>query len=50
MKKKFGVILTLACIGVACLAAGCSKETELEKYQRKGYTVMVTYDANGGSL
>lgn len=50
MKKKFGVILTLSCIGVACFAAGCSKQTELEKYQSKGYTVMVTYDANGGSF
>ena len=50
MKKKLGVILSLACIGATCLVAGCSKQTELEKYQAKGYTVMVTYDANGGSF
>ena len=50
MKKKFGVILTLACIGAACFAAGCSQQTKLEKYQKKGYTIMVTYDANGGSF
>lgn len=50
MKKKFGIILALASVGLACLAAGCSTDTELEKYQKKGYTVMVTYDANGGSF
>ena len=50
MKKKFGAIIALACVGLACITAGCSAETELEKYQKAGYTVMVTYDANGGSF
>ena len=50
MKKKFGAIIALACVGLACITAGCSTETELEKYQKEGYTVMVTYDANGGSF
>ena len=50
MKKKLGAILSLVCIGATCLVAGCSQQTELEKYQAQGYTVMVTYDANGGSF
>lgn len=50
MKKKLGAILSLVCIGATCLVAGCSKQTELEKYQAQGYTVMVTYDSNGGSF
>ncbi len=50
MKKKFGIILALACIGITCFAAGCANETEMERYQREGYTVMVTYDANGGAF
>lgn len=47
MKKKITAILALGCIGLACVGAGCSM-SELEKYQEQGYTVMVTYDANGG--
>ncbi len=50
MKKKFGVILTLACLGATCLFAGCKHLTKLEEYQKQGYTIMVTYDANGGSF
>lgn len=50
MKKKYGVILTLACLGATCLIAGCTHMTKLEEYQKQGYTIMVTYDANGGSF
>lgn len=51
MKKKFGVISVLACLGLSCLvAAGCGASNELEQYQKEGYTISVTYDANGGAF
>lgn len=48
MRKKFRAILALSILGSACLIAGCSTDDELEQYQQQGYTVQVTYDANGG--
>ena len=48
MKKKFGLISVLACLGIVCLAAGCRADNELEEYQQKGYNISVTYDPNGG--
>jgi len=50
MKKKFGLISALACLGITCFAAGCTAGNELEQYQEKGYNISVTYDANGGSF
>lgn len=50
MKKRLKTILALLILGVACFIAGCSSETKLEKYQKQGYTIMVTYDGNGGSF
>ena len=48
MKKKFGLISVLACLGFACVAAGCGADSELEEYQNNGYNISVTYDPNGG--
>lgn len=49
MRKKSTVILSLAAIGLACIGlASCSEPSELDKLKEKGYTVFVTYDANGG--
>ena len=50
MRKKFGAILALSILGSACIIAGCSAKDELDAYKEKGYTVKVTYDANGGSF
>ena len=52
MKKKFKAILSLAAVSAVCLlGAACNKEkTLIEDYQDKGYKVLVTYDANGGSF
>lgn len=48
MKKKFGLISMLACLGLACVAVGCGANNELEAYQKDGYNISVTYDPNGG--
>ena len=48
MKKKFGLIFALACLGALCFGAGCSASNKVEEYQQKGYNISVTYDPNGG--
>lgn len=51
MKKKFKLILILGCVLLACLgASACASETEIEKYQKQGYKITVTYNANGGKM
>ena len=50
MKKKSKIILTLGCLSAACLIGGCSASTLVDDYKKKGYTVSVTYDANGGKF
>jgi hypothetical protein len=50
MKKKIGAVLALTCLGAACVLAGCGAKNKLDRYKQQGYTVMVTYDANGGSF
>ena len=49
MKKKFRLILALSCLFALCAGgAACAEPTIVEEYEGKGYTVSVTYDANGG--
>ena len=51
MKKKFRTILSLACLSVACtVAAACEAKTQLDVYRENGYTISVTYNANGGQF
>ena len=51
MKKKLTLVLSLASVACLCLGLGaCRKKTDVEKYQDQGYTISVTYDANGGSF
>lgn len=50
MKKKFKWILSLACLSALCFGtAACGQGSQLEQYQQDGYTISVTYDANGGT-
>ena len=50
MKKKIKWILSLACASMLCFsAAACWQGDQLEEYQKEGYTISVTYDANGGT-
>lgn len=49
MKKRFKLILGLFALATASLVlAGCTSKTALDEYRKKGYTVSVTYDSNGG--
>ena len=49
--KKHVFIVTLILTAVLCLTlAGCSEQTEYDKYKAQGYTVSVTYDGNGGAF
>ena len=49
MKKKFRLILALSCLFALCAGgAACAEPTIVEEYEAQGYTVSVTYDANGG--
>jgi len=50
MKKKFKLILALAAASLLCVGAACASETKVEENEKNGYTVSVTYDANGGSF
>ena len=50
MKKKFKCILALGCLALACIGAACASETKIEEYEKKGYKIFVTYDANGGKF
>ena len=50
MKKKLTCALFLGALMFACLGAGCGKLSEVEENQKKGYTISVSYDANGGSF
>lgn len=49
MFKKLKIILGIIAVGTLCAGlAACSRETELEKYQKQGYDITVTYDLCGG--
>lgn len=51
MKRKFKVILSLGFAALFCAGfAACAKETEVEKIEKQGYDVSVTYDPNGGKV
>lgn len=51
MKKKTKIILGLVGACALCLGlSACREETELDKYEKQGYTISVTYDANGGTF
>ncbi|MBQ7408192.1 MAG: hypothetical protein IJW13_02820 [Clostridia bacterium] len=51
MKRKISLILCVACLVASCLGlVACAQTNTLEEYQKQGYTVMVTYHANGGSF
>ena len=50
MKKKFKLILALLSTSLMCVGAACASETKVEENEKNGYTVSVTYDANGGSF
>ena len=50
MKKRIKWILSLACLSTLCFgAAACGRGTQIEQYQKEGYTISVTYNANGGT-
>ena len=46
MKKKFKLMLVLACAAAACTATACGKanRTKMDDYEEKGYKIFVTYD------
>ena len=50
MNKKIKLITCLALLVIMCLSlAGCgSQKTKFDEYYEKGYTVKVSYHANGG--
>lgn len=48
--KKLTCTLLLGGLAFACTFAGCSELTTVEKYEKEGYVVSVTYDGNGGSF
>lgn len=51
MKKKIQLLLSLGCLSLICFgASACSSSTLPEKYEKKGYVISVTYDANGGDF
>ena len=51
MKRKTKIILTLSCAALSCLVLGaCKKETELDRLDKEGNKISVTYDANGGKF
>lgn len=51
MFKKIKVILGIAALTALCAGlAACAKENELDKYQKQGYDVTITYDLSGGKL
>ncbi|MBQ9728254.1 MAG: hypothetical protein IJV85_01520 [Clostridia bacterium] len=50
MKKKFKIVLALGCLSLLCFGAGCAKNTMIDDYKQKGYTISVTYNPNGGSF
>ena len=50
MKKKLTCALFLGALMFACLGAGCRDLSKVEENQKNGYTISVSYDANGGSF
>lgn len=49
MKKKLTLILSVACALFCCLGfTACKKDTKIEGLEKRGYTISVSYDANGG--
>ncbi len=50
MKKKIILFLSLASALLGCLGlAACKPTSKIEDLEERGYTVSVTYDANGGT-
>ncbi len=51
MKKKTKIILGLSGLCALCLGlSACAAKTEIDRFEEQGYTVSVTYDANGGEF
>ena len=51
MKKKLKFMLAVGCVAFACAGlTACSSETTLDQYEKQGYKIFVTYDANGGNF
>ena len=51
MKKSFKAISILVCLAAVCLMlSACSGNTAFDKFFNQGYTVIVTYNANGGTF
>lgn len=51
MRKKFKIILALACAALTCVGLGsCAAKTKVDENVAKGYKIVVTYDPNGGTL
>ena len=51
MKKKLSLTLLVGALSCLCLgAASCAEKTTVEEWQEKGYTISVSYNANGGSF
>ena len=45
--KRLALTLLLGGLAFTCALAGCSELTEIEKNEKAGYVVSVTYDGNG---
>ena len=50
MKKTLKLTLLLGGLALACVGVGCNELTPVEKNKESGYSISVTYDANGGSF
>ena len=51
MKKKIQALLIIGSLGAMCAGlAACSKETDVDRYFKKGNVIMVTYDVSGGKM
>ena len=48
MKKKLTLTALLCCLALACVGAGCKELSKVEEKEKEGYTISVSYDANGG--
>lgn len=51
MFRKLKVLLFLVGLGTLCAGlAACASDTKPEEYEKQGYTISVSYNANGGSF
>ncbi len=51
MKNKVKIILLFVCVVTLSLSlAACAEGLKIEDYEKRGYKVFVTYDANGGNF